>query len=221
MKTRLVFAVLFGMSFLIACEQKITPTPIEIVLPSLTSTPVLQTSTPTVEWAIYATPLNLSYDTNNDEIISIIDNVFPDNCIKDRENLLKANPTPIESAAQVSSLTFIEVTTLPEPSTDYHYHNERADNIDGSRTVLTVFVECQPRNCSKVFVTDNTTKKSYEIKMGGWSGPFSNLHWINKDTVVFMQEGHFMSLVVAINVDKQQFEYYGNIFGCPYATATP
>lgn len=219
MKTRLIFAVLFGMSVLIACAQKITPTPTETATPSLTSTLVLQTSTPTVEWLIYATPLNLSYDTDNDEIISIIDKVFPGNCVKDRENLLKANPTPIESAAQVSPLTFVEVTTLPAPNPDYF--NERADNIDGSRTALAVFVQCQPRNCSKIYVTDNTTKKSYEIKMGGWSGPFGHLHWINKDIVVIVQEGHFMSLVVAINVDKQQFEYYGNIFGCPYATATP
>jgi hypothetical protein len=219
MKTRLIFSVLFGVPILIACAQNTTPVSIETVAPSLTSTPVLQTSTPTVEWAIYATPLNLSYDTDNDEIISIIDNVFPGNCIKDRKNLLKANPTPIEYAAQVSPLTFIEASSLPAPIPNYY--NERADNIDGSRTAFAVIVECQPRKCSKIYVTDNTIKRSYEIKMGGWSGPFGHLHWINRDTVTIVQEGHFMSLVVAINVDKQEFEYYGNISGCPMPTPTP
>lgn len=215
MKAKLISTLLFGVFILLACVPAAIPVRTKTATPLPTSTPVPQTSTPTVEWVQVATPLNLSYNTS-DEIISIIDDLFPGNCIKDRENLLTTNPTPIEPAAQVSSLTFTEITTLPEPNPSYY--NERADNIDDSYTAL---VECQPGDCSKFYVTDNTTKESYEIRMGGWPGPFGYLHWINKDTVVIVREGHFMTLVVAINVDKRQFEYYGLIPGCPDATATP
>ena len=215
MKAKCFFAVLVGIMILVACAPKSIPAPTETATPFPTSTPVPQTSTPTVEWLQVATPLDLSYNTS-DEIISIMDEVYPGNCIKERKNLLTANPTPVESAAQIPSLTFTEITTLPEPKPNSY--NERADNIDDSRTAI---VSCQPGDCSKIYITDNTTKKSYEIRMGGWSGPYWYLHWINKDTVTFVQEGHFMSLVVAINVDKQQFEYYGNIPGCPNTTATP
>ena len=215
MNAKHFFAVLVGITILVACTPKSIPVPTETVIPFPISTLVPQTPTSTAEWHEVATPLDYSYSTN-DEIISIMDDVYPGNCINKRENLLTANPTPIESAAQIPPLTFIEVTTLPEPKPNYY--NERANNIDNSRTAL---VACQPGDCSKIYIADNITKKSYEVRMSGWSGPYWYLHWINKDTVTFVQQGHFMSLVVAINVDKQQFEYYGNIPGCPTTTPTP
>jgi hypothetical protein len=216
MKAKLIFAVLFGISILVACAPKTIPTPTAMVTHSLTSTPILQTSTPTVEWVLLATPLNLSYSTN-DEIISIIDELFPGNCIRDRENLLTVNPTPIEPAMQVRSLRFTQIASLPEPNPNYL--NERADNIDNSRTA---FVGCQPGDCSKFYVKDNKLGKFYEIRFGAATDrPLGYLHWINKDTVVVAQEGHLWTLIVAINVDKQQFEYLGMTPGCPIATPTP
>ena len=220
MKTKLIFVILFGCSLLIACASKTIPNPTETATPSLTFTPVLQTSTPTVEWIIYATPLNLSYDTSNDEIILVIDELFPNNCIKDRQNLLKVNPTLIaqfEPGRSVPPLIFSEISTLPEPSPNYY--NERADNIDNS---LTALVMCQTGDCSKVYIKNNKLGNFYKVDLGaGTDRPLGHLHWINKDTLVVVQEGHFMSLVVAINVNKQQFEYYGDIPGCPMATPTP
>ena len=68
MKTKLIFVVLFGYSVLIACASKTISNPTETATPPLTFTPVFLTYTPTVEWIMYATPLNLSYDTSNDEI---------------------------------------------------------------------------------------------------------------------------------------------------------
>ena len=214
MKTKLIFSVLFGVTILLACAQKTIPAPIETAIPSLTSTPVLQTSTPTIEWAIYATPLNLSYDTNNDEIISIIDNVFPGNCIKDRQNLLKVNPTVIaqfEPGSSVPPLMFFEISALPEPSPNYY--NERADNIDNSLTALII---CQIGDCSKIYIKNNELGDLYKVDFGaGTDRPLGYLHWINKNTFVVVQEFHAMAKIAAINVDKQQFEYYGFAGGCP------
>jgi hypothetical protein len=201
---------------LVACAPKTIPTSTETAIPSLTYTSNSPSPTPTFEWIMVATPLNLSYSTS-DEIVLVIDELFPGNCIKNWGNLLTVNPTPIEPPMQVSSLVFTEISAFPEPNPNYF--NERADNIDNSRTAV---VGCQPRDCSKLYVKDNKLGKFYEIKFGATTDrPLGYLHWINKDTIVVVQEGHLWTLIVAINVDKQKFEYYGMTPGCPRASPTP
>ena len=214
MKTKLIFAILFGASVLIACAPKAITNPTETATPSLTFTPILQTSTPTVEWIIYATPLNLSYDTSNDEIILVIDELFPGNCIKDNQNLLKANPTLVaqyEPMLLVPPLIFSEISTLPEPSPNYW--GERADNIDNS---VTAFIICQTGDCSKIYIKNNKLGNFYKIDVGaGTDRPLGHLYWINKNTFVVVEEFHAIAKIFAVNVDKQQFEYYGITGGCP------
>jgi hypothetical protein len=214
MKTKLFFVALFGCSVLIACAPKTIPNPTETATPSLTFTPVLQTSTPTVEWIIYATPLNLSYDTSNDEIILVIDELFSGNCIKDKQNLLKANPTLIaqyEPMLSVPPLIFSEISALPEPSPNYW--NERADNIDNSLTALII---CQTGDCSKVYIKNNELGNFYKVDFGASTmRPLGHLHWINKNTFVVVQEFHAITQIFAVNVAQQQFEYYGHTGGCP------
>ena len=118
---------------------------------------------------------------------------------------------------QVSRLTFTEIAALPKPNPDYI--NAHADNIDKSRTA---FAGCQPRDCSKLYVRDNENSKSYEIMFGATTDrPLDYLQWIDKDTVIVAQQGHLWTLFVAINIDKQQFEYYGMTPGCPIASPTP
>ena len=117
---------------------------------------------------------------------------------------------------QVSPLTFTEISALPEPNP--RYINERADNIDKSRTA---FIGCQPRNCGKLYVMDNKVGKLYEINFGATTDrPLDWLQWINKDTVIVAQQGHLWINIVAINVAKQQYEYYGMTSGC-HSTPTP
>ncbi len=215
MKTKLIFAVFVEVFILAGCASATIIAPTKMATPSQTSTSVLPTSspTPTIEW-ILATPLDLSYSSSN-EIISIIDKLHPYKCI--RENLLTVNPTPIEPAMQVSWLRFTEIDTFPEPNPNYS--NAHADNIDKSRTA---FAGCQPRDCSKLYVKDNKSGKSYEIKFGATTDrPLDYLQWINKDTVIIAQQGHLWTLIVAINVEKKEFEYYGMTPGCPMATPKP
>ena len=198
---------LFECLVLIACASKTIHFPTETVTPSLTATP-------TVEWIIYATPLNLSYDTSNDEIILVIDELFSGNCIKDSKNLLNIDPTAVaqfEPQLSVPPLIFSEISALPEPS--QNYWNERADNIDNS---LTAFIICQTGDCSKVYVKNNKFGNLYKIDFGaGTDRPIGHLYWINKNTFVVVQDFHVIAKIFAINVDKQLFEFYGITGGCP------
>ena len=215
MKAKLIFAVLVAVLVLVGRESATVVVPTKTVIPSETSTPVPPTSSskPTMLW-IVATSLDLTFSSSN-EITSIIDKLHPYKCI--RENLLTVNPTPIEPAMQVSWLRFTEIDTFPEPNPNYS--NAHADNIDKSRTA---FAGCQPRDCSKLYVKDNKSGKSYEIKFGATTDrPLDYLQWINKDTVIIAQQGHLWTLIVAINVEKKEFEYYGMTPGCPMATPKP
>lgn len=214
MKPKFIILVLFGYSVLIACASKTISNPTENAAPPLTFTPVFLTSTPTVEWIIYATPLNLSYDTSNDEINLVIDELFSGNCIKDQKNLLKVNPTLIaqfEPGLSVPPLIFSEISTLPEPPPNYW--NERADNIDNS---FTAFIICQTGDCGKIYIKNNKLGNFYKVDVGaGTDRPLEHLYWINKNTFVVVQEFHALAKIFAVNVDKQQFDYYGVTRGCP------
>lgn len=113
-------------------------------------------------------------------------------------------------------LSFTEIATLPDP--DPNYVNVRADNIDKSRTA---FTGCDLGDCSHLYVTDNKTGKVYDIDFGAATNqPLDWLQWINKDTVTVTQGGHMWFVIVVIDIEKQQFEYYGYIPGC-FPSSTP
>ena len=215
MRAKLILGIMFVVFILVACVPKASPAPTKTTIPSQTSTPFLPTptSTPTIQWVL-VTPLNLPSDKSG-EIFSIIDQLHPTLCVG--ENLLTSNLTPLEPGHRVSSLTFTEISALPVPNPKYN--NERADNIDKSRTALT---GCQPRNCGKLYVQDNKAGRFYEINVGATTTdrPFDYLQWINKDTFIVAQPGHLWVLFVAINVARQQYEYYGWTSGC-HPTPTP
>jgi hypothetical protein len=112
---------------------------------------------------------------------------------------------------QIPSLKFTEISALPEPSPDYI--NERADNIDKSRTAFAIG---ELGAVGNLYVEDNNTGKVYKINFGADdSRPLDWLQWINKDTFTVAQQGHSASQIVAINVEKQKYEYYGMTSGCP------
>ena len=212
MKPKFVFRVLFAYIALSGCTPAVTPVPPISTTPTHTAMPVPPTTTPTITW-IMATPLNLSY-SNNNELISILDQNHPYPCLG--KNLLYVNPTPIEPGAQVSSLIFTEIDAFPDP--EPRYINIQADNIDKSRTA---FTGCQPRNCGKLYVKDNITGIIYKIDFGATTDrPLDWLKWITKDSVMVTQQGHLWITVVVINVEKQEFEYYGVFPGC-LNTPTP
>jgi len=220
MRIQNIAKVFLAAFILVSCAPVSNTISVETMDPSMislpTSTPVPTALTPTIEWLRLPTPLNLSYSTN-DEIILIIDELFPRFCVKDNKNLLTVRPTPIESSMQVSTLRFTEITALPDPESYYYY--ERADNVDNSRSA---FVGCYPEDCSKLYLDDHESGKYYEVKFGAVTNrPIGHLQWINKDTVVVSQGGHVWLKIVAINVDKQQFEYYGMTPGCREATRMP
>jgi hypothetical protein len=211
---KLTFAILIAVFMLVGCESATIIAPTETASPSQTSTPSPPTitPTPTIIWTL-ATPLKLSYG-NSDELISVLDQNHPYPCLG--ENRLYANPTPIEPGAQVSSLKFTEIDAFPKP--EPRYGNIWADNIDKSRTA---FTGCQPRNCGKLYVKNNITGKVYKIDFGATTDrPLDWLQWITKDSVTVTQQGHLWITVVVINVEKQEYEYYGMFPGCP-DTPTP
>jgi hypothetical protein len=118
---------------------------------------------------------------------------------------------------QVYPLKFIEISTLPNPNLGYI--NEQADNIDKSRTA---FAMPAPRAVGNLYVKDNKTETLYQVDFGAdGSHPLDWLRWINRDTFIVAQQGHLWTLIVAINVEKQEFEFYGMTTHCPMATATP
>ena len=215
MKIKNVVTTLLVSFILVSCVSVVKIIPTETLAPSQTSTPISPslTPTPTITWMIKATPLN-SPSSKHEQIVSILDQLRPYVCIRDGYDLLILTPTPIEM--HVPLLRFTEITALPEPKPGYI--NERADNIDKSRTAIT---GCQPGDCSKLYIVDNKIGKLYEVNFGATTDrPLDWLQWINKDTVTVTQQGHLWINMVAINVEKQHFEYYGMSTGCPL-TPTP
>ena len=213
MKVKLISAVLFGAIILIACTTTTMTTPTALAIPAKTFTlnPPTATPEPTIIWIIKATPLNLSSSKSN-EIISTLDQLHPYLCLKKAYNLLTLTPPALEM--RLPLLKFTEITEEPEPKPGYEY--QRADNFDKSRTA---FVGCQPGDCSKLYIVDHKTSKLYEVNFGATTDrPLDWLQWINRDTVTITQQGHLWINTVAINVENQQFEYYGMTTGC---TLTP
>lgn len=206
---KIIFVVLFNAFILVACSTISTPIPTGSPTSIQTFSPVPPTLTPspTVSWVITATPLNLSSGQNG-EIVSILDQIHPYLCLRDAYNLVTLTPPPIEM--HLPTLRFTEITALPAPRP--RDTNERADNIDNSRTAL---IGCQPGNCGKLYLIDHQTDKFYEVDFGATTDrPLDWLQWINKDVVTVTQQGHLWINIVAINVRKQQFEYYGMSPGC-------
>jgi len=121
---------------------------------------------------------------------------------------------PIEPANQAPRLEFTEITTLPDPNPNYV--NERADNADKSRTAY--YLGHEPGNSGNIYIKNNNNGKIYEIYSGSTFDDW--LQWVNSDTFIAAQQGHVWINIVAINVEKQQFEYFGMISGCP-PTSTP
>jgi hypothetical protein len=220
MKAKVIFAALFVVLILVGCASATIATPTKTATITPTSTHVPPTSTPTptptIWWSINATPLNL-LSRNNDEIISIIDQLHPYLCVGSKSNLLLANPTSIEPAMQVYPVNFVEISTLPKPNSGYI--NEQADNIDKSRTA---FAMPALRAVGNLYVKDNKTGTIYQVDFGATTDrPLDWLRWINRDTFIVAQQGYLWTKIVAINVEKQEFEYYGVTSGCPMATPTP
>lgn len=213
MKVKLIFAVLFGAIILIACTTTPIPTPTLQAIPTKTSIVIPPTTKPepTIIWIIKATPLNLSSGKSN-QIISILDQLHPYLCLKKAYNLLTLTPPALEM--RLPPLKFTEIAALPEPKPGYEY--QRAENFDKSRTA---FAGCQPGDCSKLYIVDNKIGEIYAVNFGATTDrPLDWLQWINRDTVTITQQGHLWINTVAINVEKQQFEYYGMTTGC---TLTP
>ena len=217
-----IIAVLLFSYLLVACAPETAlataSVPINTSTPSQAFTPIPPTLAPTpiTSWQlatpfILATPLNLSF-SNSSEIVSIIDHLYPDICIRNGFNSLLA-PTPIEPAAQAYPLAFTEVNELPTPSYPYEVFAERADNINKSRIAYANMVE--------LYVKDNTTNKLYRIDVGAEPGSalrVDDVQWINADTVVVTESSHVWIVILAINVTKQKYEYYGLTPGCQIAS---
>lgn len=215
MEIKNIVTVLLVTLILVSCTSATKTVLTETPLPSQTSTPIPLTLTPknSIKWMIIATPLNAP-SSNHEQIVSILDQLHPYICIKNGYDLLILTPPPIEM--HVPSLKFTEITGLPDPKPGYI--NERADNIDKSRTAIT---GCQPGDCSKLYIVDNKIGKIYEVNVGATTDrPLDWLQWINKNTVTVTQQGHLWINMVAINVEEQQFEYYGMSTGCRL-TPTP
>ncbi len=181
--------------------------------PRVTPVPALLTPTPTITWFITATPLNIS-SSNPDEIVSIIDQLHPYLCIRNRENLAILTPPPID--VPPPHITFTEVTVLPDPQP--RYGNVRVDNIDGTRTAFAI---PQPYHVDSLYITDNKTGDLFQVNLG--ASPFLGfdwMQWFNKDTLFLAQQGHFLTTIMAIDVEKRQFVYFGYYHDCP-STPTP
>ena len=217
MKIKLFISTLLLILFCISCSQlddkalpiTITQSPFPTNIEQIvTVTPISPTDTPTAE-LFQKTPYSFTYDTDA-ELISIIDGLFPGNCIKDQENLVTTDRKYIEAAMQVGSLEFTEISELPQVKVNYF--NEYAENYDNSRIALAVCVE---GDCSKLYVRDNESGSVFAIDFGADPyRPLELLHWINKDTVVVGQIHHRFVQIYAINIEKEEFEYYGMISGC-------
>ena len=205
---------------MVACAPVNTAVPTTITTLPQTATSI--SPTPTATWwmtpAITATPLNivLAKDT---EIRNVIMQLHPTLCAG--ANLAIETPPPQDVPAPYP-LKFVEVNDPPDPNS--YYFEEIADNSDNSRRA---FIACKPEKCQDdVYVKDNQTDTVYKIGFGAMSWrPIQWLTWINKDTLLFTQSSNpHYGLIVAINVDKQEYQYYGmasDEYQCVSSTPTP
>jgi hypothetical protein len=215
-KIKNIVTVLLVAIILVSCAPATISIPTETAIPSQTFTPVPPTPTPTwwVTPAVTATPLNLVLSTKG-EIDSVIEQLHYGICTG--SNLAILTPPPID-VPPPSKLKFTEMETPPNQNS--YYVSEVADNIDNSRQA---FIACEPEKCvDNVYVKDNKTGKVFEIYFGAQTQrPLQWLAWVNKDTFIIAQSSNpHYGLFVAINFDKQQYEYYGMAYEC-LPTPTP
>lgn len=218
MKIKIISLALCGVFILVACMPATIPVPTKTALPSQTFTPAPQTftPTPTIWWSITSTPLNLT-TSNNDEIISAIDQIAPALCVKKLHNNY-AIFTPPPNDVPIPKLRFIEVPALPDPQPGYEH--ERADNIDKSFTAFNMFVPYTDENHDfggSLYVAENRTGKIFQVvalKTGAVLS-LGGLKWLNKDILFYMEVGHAINIIIAINVEKQRFEYFAYFYESP------
>jgi hypothetical protein len=188
--------------------EPMVQTPITI-LPTHTGTP---SATP-IQWEIGATALDLPSDQAT-PWVEILDQMHPGLCIKEGYDIVTLTPEPIEM--HVPKLVFEEIDGLPDPRP--RYDNIRADNMDHS---FSAYAGCQPGDCSKLYIVENSTGKVFDINFGGmFDRPVDWLQWLDKDTVTFTQMGHVWIVISVINIQTKEFEYYGYIHEC-FPTPTP
>ena len=217
MKTKSFISVLFIVFILAACTSSIIPVPTKTSVSLQTITPVPPTLTPTL-WItpkVTATPRNIALSKKG-EINSLIKQLHLGIC--PGSNLAIETPPPVD-VPPPSKLEFTEIRTLPNPKS--YYVSEIADNIDNSRQAL---IACEPDNCvDNVYVKDNKTGKAYKVYFGTMTWrPLQWLTWVNKDTFIVAQSSNpHYGLFVAINFDKQAYEYYGMASECLQSTPTP
>jgi hypothetical protein len=218
MKIKIISFGLCGVFILVACIPATIPAPTKTALPSQVFTPAPQTltPTPTIWWIITATPLNLPTGNNN-EIVSAIDQIAPDLCVKKLHNNY-ALFTPPPEDVPIPKLRFIEVLALPEHQPGYKH--ERADNIDESYTAFNMLVPYTDENHDfggSLYIVDNKTGKIFQViaLKTGATLSLGGLKWLNKDTLFYMEVGHAINVIIAVNVEKQRFEYFAYFYESP------
>jgi hypothetical protein len=207
MKAEITITALLMTSVTGACAAVADNVPIETRMPVPSLTISSPSPTPTATWwvtpVITATPLDVVFDSNM-TVEKVIRQMHPGICTG--SNLAIAPPPPKDLPFPFP-LKFVQVEGAPD-RTSYYFH-EIADNIDGSRQA---FIACNPEECQdKVYVRDTTTEEVLEIEFGAVPGrPILWLAWINRDTLVFTQSSNpHYGLVVVIDFDKRQYQYYG------------
>ena len=211
---------MFGLFILVACIPATMPASTKTASPSQTSTPTLLTltPTPTIWWSITSTPLNLP-SGNNDEIVSAIDQIAPNLCIRKLYNYAILTPPPMgDDVLYPKKLQFTEVSALPAPQP--RTINERLDNIDKSFTAFKISVPYSDESHSfgdSLYIADNTTGKIFQVLVieTGAVLYFDGLQWLNKDTFFFTEQGHSIVIIIAINVKKQRYEYFAYYYESP------
>jgi hypothetical protein len=207
--------IIFG---LVAGCRPVTTFPSDTTIPSPTltaTTPPQDTSTPTIWWSITSTPLDLP-SRNNEEIILAIDQIAPNLCIKKLHNYAILTPPPTYPDALYPKLQFTDVSAVPVPKPPQigeGFINERLDNIDKSFTAFKIFVPNSGENQNfgdTLYIVDNVTGKIFQVLVveTGAVLYLDSLQWLNKDIFFFTEQGHSITIIIAINVKKQRYEYY-------------
>jgi len=216
MKLRIVIAVLCFSFILGSCTLMTRVISTEVTVPTQNPPSIMPTVTWWVTPQITATPISVTLNENI-KIDDVIKQLHPGICTS--FNLAIETPQPVDVPPPYT-LKFIEVNEQPNPN--LYYYEEIADNIDKSRQA---FIACKPESCQdKVYVKENKTGKVYEIDFGAMTWrPIQWLTWINNDTLVFAQSSNpHYGLIVAVNLDKKEYQYYGMATDeCLQNTITP
>lgn len=157
--------------------------------------------------------MDVSYSSAS-ELASIVDQVHPGYCIKDRLNIAALTPPP--SDLPDPHLDILEISTLPTP--EPRTFDLRADSMDRHRTAFAI---CTRSTCGDVYVVDNESGRVWRLRFGADpSRGLDELEWINNDTFTVANYGHFTAMFWVVDFEKRQIEYFGLSHGCP-ETPTP